>query len=102
VSQRNPASLVSGFLFPRVPCQVPVADYAARMLLRFLGMFVGLAVVSGFAAEPAPWKLVWADEFDGAKLDLTKWAAEENAHGGGNSELQFFVERRTPAWRTAT
>ena len=63
------------------------------MLLRFLGMFVGLAVVSSFAAEPAPWKLVWADEFDGAKLDLTKWAAEENAHGGGNGELQFFVER---------
>ena len=45
------------------------------------------------AAESGPWKLVWADEFDGTKLDYTKWAVEENAHGGGNGELQFFVER---------
>jgi beta-glucanase (GH16 family) len=44
-------------------------------------------------AADAPWKLVWSDEFEGAKLDYTKWAAEENAHGGGNGEMQFFVER---------
>ncbi len=44
------------------------------------------------AAENA-WQLVWADEFDGAKLDYTKWAVEENAHGGGNGEQQFLVDR---------
>ncbi len=43
------------------------------------------------AAEP--WKLVWSDEFDGAKLDFTKWAVEENGHGGGNNELQYYVDR---------
>lgn len=36
---------------------------------------------------------MWSDEFDGAKLDSTKWAVEENAHGGGNGELQFYVDR---------
>src|SRR2546428_8964740 len=41
----------------------------------------------------APWKLVWSDEFNGAKLDYTKWAVEENGHGGGNGELQFYVDR---------
>jgi beta-glucanase (GH16 family) len=41
----------------------------------------------------APWKLVWSDEFEGPTLDYTKWGVEENAHGGGNGELQFFVER---------
>ena len=39
------------------------------------------------------WRLVWSDEFDGAQLDYTKWAVEENAHGGGNGEEQFFVDR---------
>lgn len=45
------------------------------------------------AAAPLPWKLVWADEFDGPKLDFTKWAVEENAHGGGNNEQQVFLDR---------
>lgn len=44
------------------------------------------------AAEKA-WQLVWADEFDGAKLDYNKWGVEENAHGGGNAEQQFYVDR---------
>ncbi len=43
------------------------------------------------AAEP--WKLVWSDEFNGTKLDFTKWAVEENGHGGGNNELQYYVDR---------
>ena len=47
----------------------------------------------GFSEEPG-WKLVWADEFDGGELDFTKWDVEENAHGGGNNELQFYVDRR--------
>ena len=50
-------------------------------------------VLKAFAIDPLPWKLVWSDEFDGPKLDFTKWAVEENAHGGGNNELQCFVDR---------
>lgn len=59
-------------------------------LLFAVSCIVGLS--PAFAA-PAPWKLVWSDEFDGARLDYAKWAVEENAHGGGNGEMQFFVER---------
>ena len=65
------------------------------MLIRALA-FLSLAfacVLKSPAAAPLPWKLVWADEFEGPKLDFTKWAVEENAHGGGNHEQQFFVDR---------
>ena len=39
------------------------------------------------------WKLVWSDEFNGAKLDYSKWGVEENAFGGGNHELQLYTDR---------
>lgn len=44
-------------------------------------------------AVPPGWKLVWADEFDGGELDWRKWAVAENGHGGGNNELQYYVDR---------
>lgn len=36
------------------------------------------------------WVPVWADEFNGTKLDITKWSHEENGYGGGNNERQFY------------
>ncbi|MCA9141667.1 MAG: glycoside hydrolase family 16 protein [Planctomycetales bacterium] len=36
------------------------------------------------------WLLVWADEFDGNDLDVTKWEKEENNYGGGNNERQAY------------
>lgn len=63
------------------------------VILRTFAALVFVLGMQAVAAEPGPWKLVWADEFDGAKLDYSKWAVEENAHGGGNGEKQFFVER---------
>lgn len=44
-------------------------------------------------AAPDGWKLVWSDEFDGKEIDWTKWAVEENGHGGGNGEMQFYADR---------
>ena len=38
-------------------------------------------------------KLVWSDEFDGVSLNYSKWGVQENAFGGGNSELQIFTDR---------
>ena len=35
---------------------------------------------------------VWADEFDGDTLDLTKWNIEVNGFGGGNNEAQYYKE----------
>ena len=36
------------------------------------------------------WVKVWADEFDGDKLDVAKWSKEENNYGGGNNERQAY------------
>ena len=63
------------------------------MILRVFVSFVLAVALRAAAAAPLPWKLVWSDEFDGPKLDINKWAVEENAHGGGNNELQFYVDR---------
>ena len=54
--------------------------------------FVAACVLTVQIVNGGP-MLVWADEFDGPKIDYTKWAVEENAHGGGNNELQYFVDR---------
>lgn len=45
------------------------------------------------AAVDKKWKLVWADEFNGNALDLTKWHFEVNGKGGGNNELQYYTDR---------
>lgn len=64
-----------------------------RVTFRVLALLSLAVSLNCRAAAPLPWKLVWADEFDGPKLDFTKWAVEENAHGGGNNELQAFLDR---------
>ena len=35
-------------------------------------------------AQDRCYELVWADEFDGTEIDLTKWGFEVNGWGGGN------------------
>jgi len=42
-------------------------------------------------SDAANWQLVWADEFDGAAIDPTKWEHEVNCWGGGNNEDQCYV-----------
>ena len=44
-------------------------------------------------AGAAEWREVWRDDFNGPAIDWTKWAAEENGHGGGNGELQYYLDR---------
>ncbi len=48
----------------------------------------------GIAQQRSGWKLVWSDEFEGEKLDYSKWGVEENAFGGGNGELQLYTGRK--------
>lgn len=45
-------------------------------------------------AAPEGWTQVWADEFDGKEIDFSKWGVEENGHGGGNGEMQYYVDRK--------
>ena len=39
------------------------------------------------------WVAVWADEFNGDELDMTKWSYEINDSGGGNNELQYYTDK---------
>jgi beta-glucanase (GH16 family) len=54
-----------------------------------------LALVLLSAAAPAraqdDWKLVWSDEFDGDRLDETRWSYAADCGGGGNDERQCYV-----------
>lgn len=53
--------------------------------------------------ETGPWKLIWADEFDGRKPDAGKWTFDltngfKTADGGfvagwGNGELEYYTDR---------
>lgn len=51
------------------------------------------------ARAPAEWKLVWADDFDGAAVDPKKWAFDSGNRlpggqaGWGNRELQYYTDR---------
>ncbi|GAA5509071.1 glycoside hydrolase family 16 protein [Novipirellula caenicola] len=49
--------------------------------------------IAALHAEESGWHLVWSDEFDGERLDYSKWGVEVNAFGGGNEELQLYTDR---------
>ena len=47
-------------------------------------------------SSPEGWKLVWTDEFDGAKgakLDASRWVYETGGSGWGNNQLEFDTDR---------
>ncbi len=39
------------------------------------------------------YQLIWADEFNDASLDTSKWTFEVNGNGGGNNEEQYYTDR---------
>jgi beta-glucanase (GH16 family) len=41
------------------------------------------------------WRLVWQDEFDGNKLDRSKWRVEVGYTGASNGELEVYTDRET-------
>lgn len=62
-----------------------------KMILTFALFFVllGFNVKDIFAQE---YHLVWADEFNGTKLDSTKWSYQiGNRHGWGNHEKEYYT-----------
>ena len=60
--------------------------------MRTLSLLLLTATLSLAQEAPGGWKPAWSDEFNGKEIDFSKWAAEENGHGGGNGELQYYVE----------
>lgn len=63
--------------------------YASRSTLALV-LSLCLAPTVGLA-QAGEWKQVWADEFDGDKLDLTRWTPAADCGGGGNDERQCYV-----------
>jgi beta-glucanase (GH16 family) len=61
------------------------------MRIRFC--FALLLCAAGALAQTADWKMVWHDEFDGAKLDASKWVYIVGGDGFGNKELEYYTDR---------
>ncbi|MDB9741330.1 glycoside hydrolase family 16 protein [Akkermansiaceae bacterium] len=60
-------------------------------------------------SEPSDWELVWSDEFDGDKIDSTKWDFDTSngfftkdtkqwVSGWGNNELQYYTSNKENAY----
>jgi beta-glucanase (GH16 family) len=61
--------------------------------MRLLAALVGLvSAVSCLAQQKPGWKLTFQDEFDGAKLDLSKWNPQDPWGRVRNRELQAYVQ----------
>ncbi|MEL7545757.1 MAG: glycoside hydrolase family 16 protein [Pseudomonadota bacterium] len=48
-------------------------------------------------SNPENWTLVWADEFESAAIDRTKWNFDVDCWGGGNEERQCYTTLPTNA-----
>ena len=44
--------------------------------------------------EGNEWTLTWSDEFEGYKVDTSKWTFDIGNWGWGNNELQYYAENR--------
>ena len=71
----------------------PVGGLSAVAVCFFMVLFADSVLAQEQAVEQKR-SLVWSDEFDGDSLDYSKWGLEENAFGGGNSELQIYTDRK--------
>ena len=64
------------------------------MTTRLVAAAVAACLSSTAAAQaPGRWQMVWADEFEGAAVDRSKWTFAEDCWGGGNKERQCYVDR---------
>jgi len=74
-----------------------------KLGLSVLLLMAGTLVFVSCASKKAPetkgnWKLVWNDEFNGSKIDETKWGfqlgtgSQYGLDGWGNNELQYYTK----------
>lgn len=59
--------------------------------MKIKNILLGIALLPMVANAENEYKLVWEDNFDGAKLDETIWTAENSRRGGGNAEMQYYI-----------
>jgi beta-glucanase (GH16 family) len=77
-----------------------------RACLRLCAMIALTSVMAMGQANkslpnPAKWKLVWSDEFngpDGSAPDSSKWVLETGGNGWGNQELEYYTNRPQNAY----
>lgn len=68
-------------------------DSNRRLAIAVLTLALALCLPA--LARGQTWRLVWSDEFDGAKgagVDRTKWSDEVGGHGWGNRELEYYTD----------
>jgi beta-glucanase (GH16 family) len=59
------------------------------------------ALCPATVARGQAWRLVWGDEFDGAKgsgVDRARWGAEVGGSGWGNRELEYYTDDEKNAY----
>ena len=61
------------------------------MTLKTIAAALILLSVATSAHAQDGWKRVWSDEFDGDRLDQTKWTYAADCGGGGNNERQCYA-----------
>lgn len=60
--------------------------------IAFSGMYIAGIDSTKEVQADGEYKLVWSDEFDGTELNRNNWNVEVNGNGGGNNELQYYVD----------
>ncbi|WP_039913223.1 glycosyl hydrolase [Cellvibrio mixtus] len=58
-----------------------------------LALSVGLAAANSYAQSP-----IWADEFNGTRIDNSTWSYKVGGDGNGNGELQYYTARSENAY----
>lgn len=56
-----------------------------------------LALAHTASANDGDWALIWVDEFNGKKIDQTKWGFDIDCWGGGNDERQCYTKNKRNA-----
>lgn len=63
-----------------------------RLSTLFIATLLGLTAT---ARAADPWRLVWSDEFEGTGLpDASRWSWDVGGGGWGNSEQEFYTDKR--------
>lgn len=77
------------YVNPKVVTTSPVNSGSSTTVLPTAS--TGSNLVDSATPAKAGYKLAFSDEFNGAKLDLTKWNLVCDGSGGGNNELQYYL-----------
>lgn len=94
-----PVTKNSYFTGTRLPASVRGLCLTLVLLTLGVGSYSPLSQAA-LADNPAVWRLVWSDEFNGpnnSPVDSTKWGFDLGGNGWGNNELETYTNRTTNA-----